>query len=262
MDCALVFSSWEKSALARVALLTCSPLIYSELDLSYHTPSPATLASRGDDVTVAHFWGMESGWEAFPQAQGGSSALAQESRQNPVLPSTPTHLVPSTSQGHLNAHCAPLCASFTAPAHTPSAQLGGERFPILQRSKLRPRKLPHPAESGPTGIAARPLASSQTVPDLELGVSPDLSPMSQEKSPETCIPGAWLFSQQLREPFAVCVSEARDQGASEWSWEGLKEDVAELEEELPTFPCEIRCWLLGPGPLTQRPFRNSRFALS
>lgn len=66
------------------------------------------------------------------------------------------------------------------------------------------------------------MASSQTVPDLELGVSPDLSPMSQEKSPETCVPGAWLFSRQLREPFAVCVSEARDQGAGEWSREGLK----------------------------------------
>ena len=119
MECALVFSSWGKSALARVALPTCSPLIYPELDLSYHTPSPATLASRGDDVTVVHFWGMESGWEAFPQAQRGSSALAQESRQNPVLPSTPAHPVPSTSRGHLNAHCAhPLC-QVSQPLLTP-----------------------------------------------------------------------------------------------------------------------------------------------
>lgn len=144
MDCALVFSSWEKSALARAALPTRSPVIYSELDLSYHTPRPATPASRGADVTVAHFWGMESGWEAFPQAQGGSSALAPESRQNPVLPSTPAHLVPSTSQGHLNAHCAhPLC-QFHSPCSHPICPAEWRALPHFTEEQAEAQKVTPP----------------------------------------------------------------------------------------------------------------------
>lgn len=48
-------------------------------------------------------------------------------------------------------------------------------------------------------MTARPLAPSQTVPALELGVSPDLS-SSPQKSPKTWVPGAQLLSQRLWDP--------------------------------------------------------------
>lgn len=123
-----------KPALGRVALPTCPPLTDPVLDLSpTKCLAPLSGPPRGD------------------VPYGGS--LLVDRMAEWVFPACP---VPSTSRGSLCAHCTrpsgqvsqPLLAPKLAIS-SPSTWLGGQCVPILQRSKLRPRKLSLPCSEYP-----------------------------------------------------------------------------------------------------------------